>query len=226
MCKVARAFDKVLTILKWPVAVCCVLLVPGTVRSLWDLVQIAAEEPKSFLPFLGGFALYFLLWRFFFRRPSWGSFFSTFEHELTHALFATLTFHRVVGLRTSWRGGGELSFRGKGNWLITISPYFFPTISVVVAIALCFIPEDYVSWAAIVLGVTVSYHATSTLRETHKDQPDLKRVGFPFAFIFLPVANVLSYAGLIAFAAGGMGGYWDYVSAVAEHTGTILGFIF
>ena len=50
----------------------------------------------------------------------------------------------------------------------------------------------------------VSWTTTSTYRETHREQVDLKRVGWVFAFAFLPAANVLSYGILLAFAAGGL----------------------
>ena len=48
-------------------------------------------------------------------------------HELTHAFFAILTFHKVKGISINPDDtGGAMSFEGEGNWLIIIGPYFFP----------------------------------------------------------------------------------------------------
>jgi hypothetical protein len=48
-------------------------------------------------------------------------------HELTHAFFALITFHKVKGIKINQDDtGGTMSFEGEGNWLIIIGPYFFP----------------------------------------------------------------------------------------------------
>ena len=74
-----------------------------------------------FLPF-GATAVLFL-----FMPMLAGSFFAIMEHELTHMLFAVLTFHKPRGLDVNQDVGGSFSFEGKGNWLIALAPYFFPT---------------------------------------------------------------------------------------------------
>lgn len=48
-------------------------------------------------------------------------------HELTHAFFALITFHKVKHIRVEADdSGGSMGFEGEGNWLIIIAPYFFP----------------------------------------------------------------------------------------------------
>jgi hypothetical protein len=217
--------DRVINILKWPTAVVLVLLLPASLQAFWGALVLIFGNLEREWPFLAGFLAYWLVWLVALRRPAWGSWFSTLEHEFTHAIFAMMTGHRVRGLRTSWSRGGEISFTGRGNWLIAIAPYFFPTLTVLVALALSLVPGDFPSWAGLVLGLTISYHATSTYHETHREQEDLKRVGWIFAFAFLPAANVLSYGILLAFAAGGLSAAGDFAAAVWTHAGDTVEFI-
>jgi hypothetical protein len=221
----AAAIDRLLQILKWPVALAFVALLPGTLWAFASLLGDVLVRPNPLLPFLGGFFLYLLLWWLLFRRPGFGSLLSTFEHELTHALFAWLTLHHVVGLRVSWREGGEMQFRGRGNWLIAIAPYFFPTASVAATIALALLPASALLWMSAVLGLTVSYHLTSTWLETHRHQPDLEKVGFPFAIAFLPTANLALYGAIVAFAYGGVAHLQTYTGALGEHTAEVWGWV-
>ena len=120
--------DRLIGWLKWPGAVVALLVLPGSVGALLALLKRVLGLPVPIFPFLGGIVVYILLWRFYRRRPIFGSFFSTFEHELTHAVFAWVTFHKVVGMRATWRRGGDVTIVGRGNWLITIAPYFFPIL--------------------------------------------------------------------------------------------------
>lgn len=213
--------DRFLGWIKWPVALVSLALLPGALWALGTLFRIVGENAVDMLPFLAGFVGYGLVWWFVFRRPAWGSYLSTMEHEGTHALFATLTFHRVTSLRATWRDGGTIAFLGRGNWLITIAPYFFPTLSILVACVLWLIPERFLPWAAAALGVTIAFHITSTWLETHFRQPDLAKVRLPFAIMFLPTANAVCYALLVAVAAAGSEGMATYLAALGEKTGEL-----
>lgn len=212
------AIDRVFAIIKWPVAVLALLVLPGTGWALYDLARGFAGHHQLYLPFLGGFFAYWVAWKLILKHPAWGSLLSTFEHELTHAIFAWLTFHRVIDFKTTWRSGGHIKYRGEGNWLITIAPYFFPTAAVAIALALVWMPASYLAWTNAVLGVAVAYHMTSTWVETHRDQPDLHNTGFTFAFMFLPAANLIWYGLVVAFAFGGAEAVADFVRSLGERS--------
>lgn len=210
--------DKFLGWIKWPVAIASLALLPGALWALGTVFRLVGENAVQMLPFLVGFVAYLGAWWFVFRRPAWGSYLSTIEHEGTHALFALLTFHRVTSLSASWRDGGTIVFRGRGNWLITIAPYFFPTSSILVACVLWLIPDAHLTWAAAALGATIAFHMTSTWLETHLRQPDLSKVRLPFAIMFLPAANAVCYGLLIAVAAAGGEGMSEYLTALVDKT--------
>jgi hypothetical protein len=53
------------------------------------------------------------------------SWLSTFEHEITHCLFAWLTGNKVGEIQITLRGCGHMTVLGSPNWLIDVAPYFF-----------------------------------------------------------------------------------------------------
>ncbi len=156
----ARKADTALTIIKWPVALGALALLPGSVWALKGVFAGIYHDFTALLPFLGGFAGYIALWYLILRSPLLGSAFSTLEHELTHALFALLTGHRVRGIKTSWSSGGEMTSVGGYNWLIFAAPYFFPTFAVLLMFLLALFPLGLVT--RVLFGAAVAYHMTST----------------------------------------------------------------
>jgi len=195
--------DQFLSFIKWPAAILGVLLLPGAVLGLVDLLGQLLRHPLKYAPFFGGAFAYYLGWKWFFRRRAWGSMLSTFEHELTHALFALFTFRVPRSIRVTWNQGGHMTHTGRSNWLILIAPYWFPTATFAAFIVMLFLPAESIPTASIFLGVTVSYHLTSSWIETHPEQSDLRRAGFGFCWCVLPFLNVWAYGMILAFLAGG-----------------------
>ena len=153
-----------------------------------------------------------LAWRQF-RWFAWGaSKVIVWEHELTHAIFAWLTGHKV--LRQEWLNdeGGKIEFVGRGNWLITVAPYFFPTSAFLLLVPALVMPFNFLPWPQLALGVALGFHLVSTYIETHRDQSDLKKIGWVFCWLFLPTANVIAVALLIAYAQSGFEGMAEYFS--------------
>lgn len=216
----SKWLDGILSLLKWPVAVVGLLSLPALCWSLYDLVR-GMGSAKPLLPFLGGFLIYAAVWYGGLNRPAYAGFFSTMEHELTHALFAWATLHRVLGFRGTWTSGGHVRYLGKGNWLIAIAPFVFPTFSLLAALALGALPRAYLVYASPILGVTLAYHATSTWSRAHRHQGDLREVGTVFSLVFVPSATVLVYGLVIAFVCGGGRAMHHYVHQAFAHT---LGF--
>ncbi|MCO6455958.1 MAG: M50 family metallopeptidase [Pirellulaceae bacterium] len=205
---------------KWPVAVLALAALPLAALAVLSLLRQLVLAPAAALPFLAGFGAYLALWWLWLRRPLFGSFFATLEHELTHALFAVLTLHRVTGLRATWSRGGSMSFMGRGNWLITIAPYFFPTICLLVLavswLVSWLLPAALRSFSDALMGAALAYHLSSTMRETHAGQTDLARVGWLFSLMFLPTANLLVFGGIVSYAYGGPAALADFLRSLAD----------
>ncbi len=215
----SERIDRILAWLKWPVAVLAVFILPG---SLWAMVEAAgkaAAMPAMAVPFLAGAILYGVLWWGTRRHMPFGSFFSTLAHELTHVLFALLTWHRVRGLRAGWRQGGHVTVVGRGNWLITIAPYFFPTVCILPGVAMALVPLDYLPWINALMGIALAWHVTSLWSQAHAGQSDLAQVGWPFAAMFLPASNALALGAVLSLSCEGLRGLaaFLYTALTANH---------
>lgn len=217
----ASAIDTTLQRLRWPIAVLVLLgLLPAASACVSLLMEIV-RSPAPILPFAGGLGLYLVLWTLFIRywRITW---LSTLEHELTHALFAVLTFHRVVDIRTSWHSGGHIRYLGRGNWLITLAPYFFPTICLLILPFFALMPDQVTHFADAVLGAAFAYHITSTIRETHLGQSDLKKAGYLFSLMVIPGLTLVTHGLVMAWCHGGNHSVTRFLKLIAVNLQRLL----
>ena len=117
----SRWLDLLLGLFKWPVAILAFVSLPALVHAL----EYLRLDNLRFFAFLGGAFVYLALKILAAARSNISM--QILAHELTHTFFALLTFHKVVHIHLNMdESGGSMGFRGKGNWLITIAPYFFP----------------------------------------------------------------------------------------------------
>ena len=119
----------ILAILKWPLALLMVvLIIPAFKTDMMILYNGLTLDVLGwfFLPLL----MMILVWLIIPGLS--GSFLSILEHELTHMVFAILTFHSPHDINVQRGVGGNFIYTGHGNWLIYIAPYFFPTSSAIV----------------------------------------------------------------------------------------------
>lgn len=213
---IAQRIDQILHWLKWPVAFTATAALPFAIwsmlRLLWDVLQ----APHRILPFAIGVVSFWFLWKSWFARRSLGNWSIQFEHEVTHLLFAWLTWHRVVGFRASLAKGSHVKIQGTSNWLITSAPYFFPTLAVALWIVSWLLPIRFLPWTSLVLGFAVGYHWVSTIKETHREQDDLQQLSWRFCWLFLPTANLLMLGWMVAYSFDGTAGITTFVQRMWE----------
>lgn len=183
--------NRVINLLKWPIALLSIILFVPACYRLWRVIEYIYEHPSPYLMLLYGLGVYVVLWVIWFQYSMMGQWFSTLEHELTHAIFAILSLNRVTGLNATGHSGGVMHYQGYGNWIITLSPYFVPTLSLVVLLVLSLAKITYLPYLMFLMGMSIGYHLLSTWKETHYQQPDLKESGWVFVGLFLPTANIL-----------------------------------
>jgi hypothetical protein len=209
------------SVLKWPAGLAVALLTPAAARGVWDLLGEAWRADLWWSPFGLGFAGTVVCWAAL-HRLRFVRFWSTMEHELTHALFAWLTFVPVLELRST-DGSPEARTDdslghvrlGGSNWLILTSPYFFPTAAVALLVAVALLAAEPTVLARVLLGAATAYSLCSTWQETHPGQSDFRHAGRIFCVLLLPGANLLCYGALLANELGGLG------RALAHLTGTV-----
>ncbi len=211
-----KAINFVLDIIKWPLGVLMLFLILPALRANIVFLEQAVSSFSLlwfFIPMLGTLV-------FWFAVPGMsGSFLAIFEHEATHMLFAVLTGHTPQSIDVRQDVGGSFLFKGRGNWLIALSPYFFPTFAAIaMAASLLYLymhnPIPDVYWT--VLGVLGGYHIASTLSQIHPGQTDFKVANPLFTLIFLPGANLLTCGVLFAFGTMGWGGIRVFIQTLAE----------
>lgn len=201
--KWAARIDDAVEWLKWPVAVLALCALPLFAYGLLRLAGHVISEPLAMLPLAAGLFGFVLIWRRWLDNSRIGRWMITLEHELTHALFAWATGHRIVAIRASLGRGGDVRFVGRGNWMITLAPYFFPTAALALLLLAYLMPISILPWRGLFLGFALGFHLVSTYRETHRDQSDLQNVGPKFCWMVLPTANLAVLGLLIAWAHGG-----------------------
>jgi hypothetical protein len=195
-----------LAFFKWPVALASLAFLPAIALGLFHQLLMASGTTVAYWwSFVAGVATYVALWYMVVRHTKW-NFFSTLEHEITHCIFAWLTFNRVVAINATLKSGGHMRYLGTPNWLIQTSPYFFPTVTVVLLIGMAIVGWKSGPLIYGLLGASIAYHVTSTWTETRHTQTDLQEAGILFSVMFLPAANLLCYALIVAYLRLGAGG--------------------
>lgn len=207
----SRWLDLLLGLFKWPVAILAFVSLPALVHAL----EYLRLDNLRFFAFLGGAFVYLALKILAAARSNISM--QILAHELTHTFFALLTFHKVVHIHLNMdESGGSMGFRGKGNWLITIAPYFFPLFLFFLMLFATFFAEKIPDSLIVngVFGYFFAYHVESILVQIHGEQPDFKEVGFPFCWLFLPGANLFMCTAVLAFNNGGWLSVERYMRAV------------
>jgi len=200
MNRLTLLIDHSINLIKWPIAALAVLNLPKLIGEF--LVVIRQCMSMEVLPFWLGMIGYILVWKLLVDRLNWGSFLPTLIHECIHALFAYATLHRVVDLNARGNTGHVQYVGGTGNWLITISPYFFP-LSLLMAVMIGSFIELENNMRLPILGVIFGFECICTWSELHRHQTDIHNVGFLFAFTFLPSALLISYGAVLSLAVAG-----------------------
>lgn len=208
-----NVIDRFIELTKWPIAVYMLVSLPAFVQSL----SYFQFTKLPYMALIGGFFLFFVL-----RSMMDSSVKSNMEivaHELTHAFFALITFHRIKGIRVEGdNSGGAMAFEGEGNWLIVIAPYFFPLFGLIYMIAFSiytsFAPSNLILNG--LLGYFIGYHMDAVGSQIHEKQTDLPKVSYLFCALFLPSANLWTIGSMLAFNTRGWEGIGIYANLITK----------
>ena len=204
----------ILKYIKYPVAFFSALFFYPLLTALVQMIfkTFSTEIAIYFLtPIIG----VMLLWGII---PSLnGSSFTIFAHELTHMLAALLTGHKPKSMSIRPDKGGSFTYQGKGNWLITIAPYFFPTFPLLWMLGGIWFQyhnQTFPTWYIMTFGFLVGYHIVANFYQIHSEQTDFKKAGYLFSVLFIPGANVLVIGYLWSFALNGWTGFstWQRIA--------------
>ncbi len=115
----------------------CPFIAYGFGLAVYRVITVAAFPKQTLTAFAVGFVLFVVFWRIFKRHLQ---VVCTFEHELTHLLFGLVFLKRPHSFVVTRHDGGSVTLSG-GNFLITLAPYFFPTVSYLLLPFAYFVPK-------------------------------------------------------------------------------------
>lgn len=126
-------------------------------------------------------------WLFLRRRSD---FWQTLFHEITHAFFAVLTFNKITGILATDGKGGEILYRGKSNWVISLSPYFFPIHTLPLVILLFLVSSQFTFHVKIAIVLSFTFFLITAFKQFSIRQTDVTESGVIFSFIVVPLLNI------------------------------------
>jgi len=124
------------------------------------------------------------------RLAEFFDFFETLEHELTHALVATLMGSPPQSLKVTQKRGGEISL-SKSNLLIALAPYLLP-LWTGLSVGICFIaPASQRSSYLLIPWFLSGLYLYRLCRELRPYQTDFATPGFTLALLLSVLFQVV-----------------------------------
>ena len=180
----------------------------GFGTAFYEILTKQTWQMSRVMPFVIGFAAFALFWMIFKRFLQ---VFCTFEHELTHLIVGLLFLKIPKSFKVTFTQGGYVEMYGGQNFLVTLAPYFLPTVCYLILPLAWFLPEKSLPVYLAILGASISFHLFSGWQEFHFGQSDLHEAGLFFSILFLPVANLIFFGAILALVISGNDkffGFW------------------
>ena len=178
---------------KWIKFIIAVLLLPvcaGAGMTLWSVMKACGNSDTTLVP-VGGGALCFLAIYLLLPKPMW---IYVFGHELTHAIWVWLFGGSVKKFKATSEGGHVIV--DKTNFLIALSPYFFPLYAVIVIAVfvtghLIWNWKDFMVWFHLLVGAAYMFHITLNAHVLKTQQSDITSQGYLFSAVVIFLGNIL-----------------------------------
>lgn len=178
---------------KWAKLIIAILLLPvciGAGRTLWMVMRACGSADTTFVPILAGAACWVVIYLLL-PKPMW---IYVFGHELTHAIWVWLFGGSVKRFKASSSGGHVVV--DKTNFLIALSPYFFPLYAVIVVAVFAtghgiWGWKDSFVWFHLLVGAAYAFHVTLTAHILKTEQTDLTSQGWLFSAVVIFLGNVI-----------------------------------
>ena len=205
-------------LVKWPIGTLSFALIPAAMMAILDMSSTVLENWMEFTSLLSGIILYSTIRYTFLGENSWIRTIEVLHHEVIHAVVAILSFCTIEEIKATRTGGGHMKYKGQGNWLITLSPYFLPLIPITVAFVSIFVASPYSYFAIGLTGFSMGFYYVSLRDDLHMYQTDLKKVGLPFLLIFIVPINIILIYLIVLISTQGMSGFEIWAQTLATNT--------
>ncbi len=207
----SKIIDSILNLIKWPIAIVSF----WSIFAFYQSIEYFNFATLKFVALIGGIIFFFSAKATMDKEVKTSM--EIIAHELTHAFFALITFHKVKHIRVSPdNSGGSMGFEGSGNWLIILAPYFFPLFCFGFMLIAGFVTNiGNISWVInVIFGYFIGYHIDSVASQIHPKQTDLPKAGYFFCLAFLPGANFWAIGTMFAFNSNGWSSAFRYQTLI------------
>lgn len=178
---------------KWIKFIIAVVLLPvcvGAGQTLWQVMRACGSADRTLIPFGGGAACWMVIYLLL-PKPMWVY---VFGHELTHVLWVWLFGGSVKKFKATAKGGHVIV--DKTNFLIALSPYFFPLYVVIVVAVfvsghLLWNWTGFFIWFHLCVGAAYAFHVSLTAHVLKTQQSDITSQGYLFSAVVIFLGNVL-----------------------------------
>tara|TARA_B110000967_G_C18702556_1_gene468604 strand:- start:135 stop:779 length:645 start_codon:yes stop_codon:yes gene_type:complete len=186
------------------------LIIPFGYSFFNEITMFNIDVSRNYMFLLGTIA-FFILYSLLSNKLQY---FSTFEHELTHNIWALLFFKKPRGFHVNTDGSGLFEWSGSSGLLskvfILLSPYFFPTITMFLILLSLIIKDGFISIFFLVIGISFGYHIVSTIKEMHLEQTDITENGYFTSFNTIVLMSLIMNGVVIAFINNGYNGIAEF----------------
>lgn len=172
----------------------------GYGTAFYDVLVSEHWRLANVLQFVVGVFVFVVFW-ILFRR--FLQILCTFEHEMTHLIVGLLFLKIPKSFNVTFNEGGYVEMYGGKNFLVTLAPYYLPTICYLLLPLAWVLPGSSQPLFFGILGGSMAFHLISGWQEFHFGQSDLHDAGLIFSVLFLPVANLVFTGAILSFVIGG-----------------------
>ena len=172
----------------------------GYSSALWHVLDHPREVwfSGTYLYIIIGFAVYLPV-HFLFHRLI---VLHVFGHELTHVLWSMLFGGKMHEMYVSREEGGYAKY-SRGNFLVTLAPYFFPLYAIFFMVLHLIVAERFRPYIDGLLGFSICFHIMLTLYAIRRGQTDLQRSGVIFSLAFVYMMNCIILGAILCVVTGG-----------------------
>ncbi|OGL43793.1 MAG: hypothetical protein A2W05_08000 [Candidatus Schekmanbacteria bacterium RBG_16_38_10] len=164
------------------------ILIPFVSCAVFSLYRVGEEFFKAGengLYLLIGIITYIII-RFGISKlgSSVMEFAEVFYHELIHTVYSIICLKGIKSFFASDERGGEIE-TSKTNFVIDLSPYFFPIISVLISLIRPIVVKKYYEYLILCAGIGIGLHLSSVFHDLKVEQSDINKNGVLFSFVII-----------------------------------------
>lgn len=172
-------------ILKYIILACVVFL---SAVALVNMEYMQFYQRNVFYLYALGIIIYLIVYFAFLKRKL--TFYENMIHELTHLLFAIIFFNKITGFHVT-EDSGLVQYNGKKNFIILLSPYFFPLIPLLLIFICNYLHGDYQVFGNMIVLMSYTFYLIRLFRDFSFRQTDIIVSGRFYSFVFVACINII-----------------------------------